>query len=156
MRDEKILKKLATHNVQDVSELFSLANKCARTTEGHAWHSHPAPEAGKADKPDADAASQSSSKNKKMNKKAGGNNKPLVGAPTAIATAVATGGGCGLRGDKRPRQPSSSDEGYPQFPVHNSKRHSMEEYQKIKKLVEQFHEQQKQQPCHDSTPPRRQ
>jgi hypothetical protein len=39
IRDEKMLKKLATHDVQDVSELFSLADKCARAAEGCAWHS---------------------------------------------------------------------------------------------------------------------
>jgi hypothetical protein len=40
MRDEKMLKKLATCNNQDVMEHFSLADKCARNTEGHAWHTH--------------------------------------------------------------------------------------------------------------------
>jgi hypothetical protein len=35
-----MLQKLATHDVQDVSELFSLVDKCARAAEGHAWHSH--------------------------------------------------------------------------------------------------------------------
>jgi hypothetical protein len=34
-----MLEKLATHYVQDVSELFSLANKCTRAIEGNAWHS---------------------------------------------------------------------------------------------------------------------
>jgi hypothetical protein len=31
-----MLEKLATHDVQDVVEHFSLADKCARATEGHA------------------------------------------------------------------------------------------------------------------------
>jgi hypothetical protein len=35
VRDEKMLKKLATHDIQDVSTLFSLADKCAKVTEGH-------------------------------------------------------------------------------------------------------------------------
>jgi hypothetical protein len=39
VREEKMLEKLATHDVQDVSKLFSLANKCARAAEGRAWHS---------------------------------------------------------------------------------------------------------------------
>jgi hypothetical protein len=30
-----MLEKLATHNIQDVSALFSLASKCAKATEGH-------------------------------------------------------------------------------------------------------------------------
>jgi hypothetical protein len=39
VRDEKKLEKLATHDVQDVSALFSLADKCIRAVEDHAWHS---------------------------------------------------------------------------------------------------------------------
>jgi hypothetical protein len=58
-----MLKKLATHYVQDVSELFSLAGKCARATEGHAWHSQPTPEVEKAGKPNASAAAQGYGKN---------------------------------------------------------------------------------------------
>jgi hypothetical protein len=34
-----MLEKLATHDVQDVSALFSLAYKCAKAMEGHTWHS---------------------------------------------------------------------------------------------------------------------
>jgi hypothetical protein len=97
-----MLEKLATHDVQDVSELFSLADKCVRAAEERTWHSQPAPEARKASWPEADAAAQSSSKNRNRKKKDGGNNKPLAGAPTAAA-AVAIGGGHGLRGNKRPR-----------------------------------------------------
>ena len=36
-----MLEKLATHEVESVTMLFSLANKCARATEGRAWHSAP-------------------------------------------------------------------------------------------------------------------
>jgi hypothetical protein len=39
VRDEKMLENLTTHDVQDVSALFSLADKCAKATEGHARHS---------------------------------------------------------------------------------------------------------------------
>jgi hypothetical protein len=49
-----MFEKLATHDVQDISELFSLADKCARAAEGHAWHSQPVLEAWKAGKPGAD------------------------------------------------------------------------------------------------------
>jgi hypothetical protein len=31
-----MLKKLSTHDIQDVAELFSLVDKGARATEGHA------------------------------------------------------------------------------------------------------------------------
>jgi len=41
VRDEKKLEKLATHEVQSVTTLFSLADKCARAAEGRAWHSAP-------------------------------------------------------------------------------------------------------------------
>jgi hypothetical protein len=34
-----MLENLTTHDVQDVSMLFSLADKCAKATEGRAWHS---------------------------------------------------------------------------------------------------------------------
>jgi hypothetical protein len=41
VRDEKMLEKLATHDVETVSTLFTLADKCARADEGRAWHSAP-------------------------------------------------------------------------------------------------------------------
>jgi hypothetical protein len=102
--DEKMLEKLAAHDVQDISELFSLADKCARAAEGHAWHSQPASEVGKGSKPKANAAAQRNDKNtnRKKKKKAGGNNKPLAGAPTAVVAAMVAGGGRGPHGDKRP------------------------------------------------------
>jgi hypothetical protein len=41
VRDKKMLEKLATHDVKTVPMLFALADKCARATEGRAWHSTP-------------------------------------------------------------------------------------------------------------------
>jgi hypothetical protein len=41
VHDEKMLEKLATHDVEIVSTLFTLADKCARAAEGRAWHSAP-------------------------------------------------------------------------------------------------------------------
>jgi hypothetical protein len=41
VRDEKMLEKLATHDVETVSTLFALADKCARAAEGRAWHLAP-------------------------------------------------------------------------------------------------------------------
>ncbi len=46
-----MLEKLATHDVQDVSALFSLADKCARAVEGRVWHSPAAPGSKEASKP---------------------------------------------------------------------------------------------------------
>jgi hypothetical protein len=41
VRDNKMLEKLATHDVETVPTLFALADKCARAAEGRAWHSAP-------------------------------------------------------------------------------------------------------------------
>jgi hypothetical protein len=54
VRDEKLLEKFTMHDVQDISELFSLADKYTRAVVGRAWHSQPAPKAGKNGKPEAD------------------------------------------------------------------------------------------------------
>jgi bacterioferritin-associated ferredoxin len=34
VRDEKMLEKVATHDIMDVAELFSLVDKCARAAVG--------------------------------------------------------------------------------------------------------------------------
>jgi hypothetical protein len=41
VRDEKMLEKLVTHDVETVPTLFALADKYARAAEGCAWHSAP-------------------------------------------------------------------------------------------------------------------
>jgi hypothetical protein len=41
VREEKMLEMLATHDVETVTTLFALADKCARAAEGQAWHSAP-------------------------------------------------------------------------------------------------------------------
>jgi hypothetical protein len=41
VRDEKMLEKLATHDVETVPTLFALADKCVRAADGRAWHSAP-------------------------------------------------------------------------------------------------------------------
>jgi hypothetical protein len=41
VRDEKMLEKLATHDVETVITLFALFDKCARAAEGQAWHAAP-------------------------------------------------------------------------------------------------------------------
>jgi hypothetical protein len=96
VRDEKMLEKLATHDIQDVTELFNLADKCVRAAEGRAWHTPPASEAGKGGKTDASTAVQgggSKNNNNNNNKKADSNNQPLDGAPTATAVVVVAVGG---------------------------------------------------------------
>jgi hypothetical protein len=79
VRDEKMLEKVATHDVQDVSALFSRADKCARAAEGCAWHSPAAPKSKEASKPNAGTSAQGvGGKGKK--KKAGGS-QSLAGHP---------------------------------------------------------------------------
>jgi hypothetical protein len=77
--------------------------------------------------------------NNNNKKKKAGNNQPLAGAPTTVAAAVGGGRG-GPRGDKRPRQPSNSNSGSTNCPVHNSTRHTAMECWEIKKLTKQFRE----------------
>jgi hypothetical protein len=139
VRDEKMLEKLTTHDIQDVSALFSLAEKCAKAMEGRTWHS-PVTQAAKGEsKPNAGTLAQGggNDNNNNKNKKKADDNRPLAGAPTVIA-AAAGGGRRGPRGDKRPRQLFNSDNGNMSFPVHNSTHHTTSECQEIKKLTEQF------------------
>jgi hypothetical protein len=58
VRDEKMLEKLATYDIQDVAKLFSLVDKCARAVQGRARHTPPTQEVGKGGKPYASAAIQ--------------------------------------------------------------------------------------------------
>jgi hypothetical protein len=46
-----MLEKHTAHDIQDVTKLFSLADKCARAIKGRAWHAPPTLEAGKEGKP---------------------------------------------------------------------------------------------------------
>jgi hypothetical protein len=145
MRDEKILEKSATHDMKDISELFSLVDKYVWAAEGRAWHSQPTLEAGKVGKTEADSAVQSSFKNKnRKKKKSNNNNKPLAGVPTTAAVTIPAGGGHGPRSDKRPRQPSGSNEGGLRCLLRNFRCHNTKQWREIKKLTEQFREQQKQ------------
>jgi hypothetical protein len=61
--DEKMLEKLATHDVETVTTLFALADKCARAAEGRAWHS--APETGVVQTGGSGAVAQDGKKKKK-------------------------------------------------------------------------------------------
>jgi hypothetical protein len=88
-----MLEKLATHDVETVTTLFSLADKCARAAEGRAWHS--APQTGVAQTGGSGAVSQDGKKNKKKNR---GHGKPSSAAPIV---AAATGGRS--EHNKRPR-----------------------------------------------------
>jgi hypothetical protein len=78
-----MLEKLATHDVETVPTLFALANKCARDTEGRAWHS--APQTG-ATQSGGSGAFPRDGKKKKKNRDY---QKPRS---TALVVAAATGG----------------------------------------------------------------
>jgi hypothetical protein len=118
VRDEKMLEKLATHDVETVSTLFALADKCARAAEGRAWHS--APQTGAAQTGGSGVVAQDGKKKKKKNC---GHEKPHS---TTLVIAAATGG----RGDrnKRPR-PQKGNSG--SCPVHPNGRHSATECHEI-------------------------
>jgi hypothetical protein len=122
VRDEKMLEKLATHDVETVSTLFALADKCARATEGRAWHS--APQTGEAQTGGSGTIAQDGKKKKKKNR---GHEKPHF---AALVVAAATGG----RGDrnKHPR-PQKGNNG--SYPMHPNSRHSATECHEIIDLV---------------------
>ena len=136
-----MLEKLATHDVETVTTLFTLANKCARATEGRAWHS--APQTGVTQTGGSGATTQGGGKKKKKNH---GHDSPQSGAPVAAATA----GGRDERG-KCPRQ-QRSDSG--SCPVHLNNRHSASECREILKLAKRISER-REQTSKDGPPPRR-
>jgi hypothetical protein len=141
VRDEKMLEKLATHDVETVTMLFALADKCARATEGHAWHS--APQTGVTQTGGSGVATQGGGKKKKKNR---GHDRPQSGAPVAVATA-----GGRDKHDKRPRQQGSNSGS---CPVHPNIHHSASECREILKLAKRISEW-REQASKDGSPPRR-
>jgi hypothetical protein len=85
VRDEKMLEKLATHDVETITTLFALADKCARAAEGRAWHS--APQTGVAQTGGSGVVTHDGKKKKKKNR---GYEKPHSAALVVVA---ATGAG---------------------------------------------------------------
>jgi hypothetical protein len=81
-----MLEKLATHQVETVTTLFALADKCARAVEGHAWHSAPQ------ERPTQTGGSSVAAPggSKKKNKKNRDANKLQTGA--SVTAAAAAGG----------------------------------------------------------------
>jgi hypothetical protein len=87
VRDEKMLEKLATHDVETIPTLFALADKCARAAEGRAWYS--APQTGAAQSGGSGAVPQDGTKKKKKDR------DYQRSRSTALVVAAATRG----RGD---------------------------------------------------------
>jgi hypothetical protein len=119
-----MLEKLATHQVDSVTTLFALADKCARAAEGCAWHS--TPQGGPTQMGGSSAAAPGGSK--KKNKKNHSANKPQTGASGAAAAAA---GGQNPR-SKHPRQQHSNPRS---CPVHPGDRHSASKCREILKLT---------------------
>jgi hypothetical protein len=140
VRDEKMLEKLATHDVETVTTLFALADKCARAAEGRAWHS--APQTGVAQTGGSGAVIQDGKKKKKNR----GHERPPSAAPVV---AAATGGR--NERNKRP-QPQGGNSG--SCPMHPNSRHSVAECREIIKLAKRVSER-CEQSSKDGSPPRR-
>jgi hypothetical protein len=143
VRDEKMLEKLATRDVDNVTTLFALVDKCARAAEGRAWHS--APQAGVTQTGSSDADAQGDGKKKKRNKGRGREKQP-VAAP--VITVVA--GGHGKR-NKRSRPQEGNDS---TCLVHPNSRHSAADCREIIKLARRV-SRRREQSSKDGSPPRR-
>jgi hypothetical protein len=135
-----MLEKLATHDVETVTTLFALADKCARAAEGRAWHSAPHAEVAQT------GSSGAIPRNGKKKKKGHGHEKSRS---TALVVAAATGG----RGDrnKRPRLQRGNSGS---CPVHPNSRHSPAECREIIDLAKRVSKRRKQS-SKDNSPPRR-
>jgi hypothetical protein len=124
-----MLEKLATHDVDDVTTLFALADKCARAAEGRAWHSVPQAEVTKVGI--SDVVTQGGGRKKTRNKNHG-HEKPRL-AVSVAATAVGRQG----KRSKRPRPQGSSGD---TCPVHPNSRHRAADCREIIKLVRRVSE----------------
>jgi hypothetical protein len=139
VRDEKMLEKLATHDVETVSTLFTLTDKCARAAEGHAWHS--VPQTGVVQMGGTGVVSQDSKKKKNR-----GYDKPQFAAPTVAVMARGRG-----ERNKCPR-PQGGNNG--SCLVHPNARHSASECCEIIKLAKRVSER-REQSSKDGSPPHR-
>jgi hypothetical protein len=142
VRDEKMLEKLATHDMETITTLFALADKCVRAAEGHAWHS--TPQIGVAQTGGSGAITQDSKKKKE--KKNHDHERSQSAAPIVAATI-----GARNERNKRPR-PQGDNNG--SCPVHPNSRHSTSEYHEIIKLAKRVSER-REQTSKDGSPPRR-
>jgi hypothetical protein len=140
VRDEKMLEKLATHDVETVPTLFALADKYARAAEGRAWHS--APQTGAAQSGGSGAVPRDGKKKKKKDR------DYQKSRSTALVVAAATGGQEDR--NKRPRPQRGNNDS---CPVHSNGRHSAAECREIIDLAKRVSERHKQS-SKDGSPPR--
>jgi hypothetical protein len=141
VRDEKMLEKLATHDVDDVTTLLALADKCTRAVEGRAWHS--VPQVKVTEMGDSDVIAQGGGRKKKRNKNHN-HKKPRF----AVSVAAAATEGQGEH-NKRPRPQGYNGD---TCPVHPKSRHRATNCREIIKLARHVSER-REQPLTDGTPP---
>jgi hypothetical protein len=142
VRDEKMLEKLATHDMEIVPTLFALADKCARVVEGHAWHS--APQTGATQSGGSGAIPQNGKKKKKNNR------DYQKSRSTALVVAAATGGQGERNNHPRPQRGNRGA-----CPVHPNDRHSAAECREIIDLAKRVSERHEQSSKDGSQPRRR-
>jgi hypothetical protein len=135
VRDEKMLEKLATHDVETVTMLFALADKCVRAAEGRVWHS--APQTGVAQTGGSGAVAQDGKKKKNR-----GHERPPSAAPVVAAAT-----GDRNKGNKHPRPQGGNNGSCPMDP---NSRHSASECREIIKLAKRVSEH----TSKDGSPPR--
>jgi hypothetical protein len=138
-----MLEKLATHDVETVTTLFALADKCARDAEGRVWHS--APQTGVVQTGGSGAVTQDGKKKKKKKKNHGFERPPSA----ALVIVAATGGR--NEHNKRP-WPQRGNSG--SCPIHPNSRHSAAECCKIIELAKRVSER-REQTSKDGSPLRR-
>jgi hypothetical protein len=142
VRDKKMLEKLATHDVDNVTTLFALADKCARAAEGRAWLS--APQAGVTQTGGSDADAQGDGKKEKRNK---GRGRKKQQDAALVITAAARGQG---KRNKRSQPQEGNDS---TRPVHPNSRHSATDCWEIIKLIRRVNKR-REQSSKDGSPPR--
>jgi hypothetical protein len=136
-----MLEKLATHDVETVSTLFALADKCARAAEGRAWHS--APQTGVTQMGGSGTVLRDGKKKKKKNR------DHQKSRSTALVVAAATGGWGNRNKCPRPQRGNSGS-----CPVHPNGHHSVVECHEIIDLVKHVSER-REQSSKDGSPPHR-
>jgi hypothetical protein len=137
-----MLEKLAKHDVETITTLFALADKCARAAEGRAWHS--VPHTGAAQTGGSGAVTQDGKKKKKKNRS--------HEKPSSATRVVAAATGSQNERNKRPRSQRGNNGS---CPVHPNSRHSAAECREIIELVKRVSERREQTFRDGSSPCRR-
>jgi hypothetical protein len=122
-----MLEKLATHKVESVTTLFSVADKCDWAAMGRAWHSAPQDGADQAGGSGATVQGGGKKKNKNRDRR-----RLQVGTTVAVAAA----------GGQNPWSKCPRSQG--SCPVHRDAQHSATDCHEIQKLARRFKERREQ------------